>query len=138
MIVRQAYRIITIRIEVAVTRKFACEVNDLSDNDVKIIEVEGTEIGLFRNADKYFAYRNLCPHQGGPVCDGLRMPRVTAQLRADKTFQRSAFSENEMHFICPWHGWEFKLDTGEAVGDPSFRVVRYQVVEKDGKLYVDI
>ena len=25
------------------------------------------------------------------------------------------FSETEMHFVCPWHGMEYDMKTGECV-----------------------
>jgi nitrite reductase/ring-hydroxylating ferredoxin subunit len=35
---------------------------------------------VIRHREKYYAYRNLCPHQGGPACEGLRMPQVVDQI----------------------------------------------------------
>jgi nitrite reductase/ring-hydroxylating ferredoxin subunit len=41
-----------------------------------------------------------------------------------------------MHFVCPWHGYEFKLTNGECVGDPKLRVRSYPVSERDGSVFV--
>ena len=30
----------------------------------------GSEIGVFRLGDEFFAYENKCPHLEGPVCQG--------------------------------------------------------------------
>lgn len=111
---------------------------ELADNDVKIVQVGDVEIGVFRKNNHYFAYRNICPHQGGPVCEGMIIPKVTAELYEDRKFRRHNFDTDEMHFVCPWHGWEFKLETGEAAGDPSIRLRRYTISERDGAIYVDI
>lgn len=112
--------------------------DELADNGVRIVEVGSVEIGIFRKAGRYYAYRNLCPHQGGPVCEGVRVPKVEIELDAEKKFLRHGFNAEEMHFVCPWHGWEFKLETGEAAGDPSIRLRRYKVTEKDGNIYVEV
>lgn len=112
--------------------------DELADNEVKIVEVGSVEIGVFREGDCYYAYRNLCPHQGGPVCEGIRIPKVEIELDDEKKFRRHAFNTDEMHFVCPWHGWEFKLETGEAAADPRIRLKRYSVSERDGNIYVDV
>jgi hypothetical protein len=36
----------------------------------KIVEVAGRSIGVFNVGGEFFALRNRCPHQGGPLCLG--------------------------------------------------------------------
>src|SRR5262245_39775127 len=36
----------------------------------KIVEVAGRSIGIFNAGGEFFALRNRCPHQGGPLCEG--------------------------------------------------------------------
>ena len=40
---------------------------------------------------------------------------------------------------CPWHGWEFDLETGEKLFDPGCRarVKTYPVAVEDGVVVVD-
>ena len=102
----------------------------------RIVASGGVEIGVYRHKDGYVAYRNLCPHQGGPVCEGVIIPRVVTVLDQDQSFRRSAFDMDEMHFVCPWHGWEYRIATGECVGDSRIRLKSYPVVEREGMLYV--
>jgi len=85
---------------------------------------------------KLFAYENMCPHQGGPACEGLMMPKVREVLTADKRYQRQCFDYGEWHIICPWHGWEYDLTTGEFVADRKRRLKKYEVVERNGSIYV--
>lgn len=112
--------------------------NDLAEGDVRIVQVNGVEIGVYRHDGRYFAYKNVCPHQGGPVCEGVRMPKVRIELDEERRFRRHDFDGGEMHIVCPWHGWEFRLETGEAAGDPRIRLKRYEVFERDGALYVEL
>jgi len=119
-------------------QKFALETKDVAEGKTSVVEVSGTEIGIALHQGKYYAYRNICPHQGGPVCEGMQMPRVTGEFTDSGAFERHNFDTTEMHLVCPWHGWEFDIATGEAVGDRSIRLESYAVSERDGKLYVDI
>ena len=96
------------------------------------------EIGVFRLGDEFRAYENVCLHQGGPVCTGVVIGKVEQVLRDDKTVAFERESTEELHVICPWHGWEYKLKTGECAPDPKLRLRKYDVVQKEGAIYVVI
>ena len=55
------------------------------------------EIALFNLGDDVLATDNQCPHQGGPLCDGI----VTGQS-----------------VVCPLHAWKVNLASG-AVERPT-------------------
>src|ERR1700730_4065569 len=65
------------------------KVSDFENGDRKIIDVNGKSIGVFRVDDQFYALRNRCPHQFGPLCAG------------------------------PWHGWEYDLATGQSFMGPG-------------------
>ena len=46
------------------------KLTDIADGDYRIFAVEELEVGIFRNGSKVLAYENVCPHAGGPVCQG--------------------------------------------------------------------
>ncbi|ABI57047.1 nitrite reductase small subunit NirD [Alkalilimnicola ehrlichii MLHE-1] len=78
---------------------------------------EGDDIAIFRTADDaLFAIGNRCPHQGGPLDQGLvHGHRVT----------------------CPLHGWRIQLEQGEAVAPDQGCVPRFPIRRDDrGNLYV--
>jgi nitrite reductase (NADH) small subunit len=52
--------------------------------------------------------------------------------------QGQTYNEDEMHFVCPWHGYEYKLETGECASDARIRLQRFTVVERDGQVYVAV
>ena len=108
----------------------------LADGERRIVLHGDVEIGVFCWEGKFYAYENLCVHQGGPACEGLIMHKVEDVLAADRTFIRQTFSDSEVHFVCPWHGYEYDLRTGEAIGDRRLKLRSYPVVERDGKIYV--
>ena len=93
-------------------------------------------IGVFRVGGAYHAYQNRCAHQGGPVCEGLVLGRVEAVLGADKEVVQERFSETEIHLVCPWHGYEYAIDTGRCVAEPRLSLRSFKVVERDGGVYV--
>ncbi|MEW5420294.1 Rieske (2Fe-2S) protein [Amorphus sp. 3PC139-8] len=119
------------------SKTYVCAEAELADGDVRVVEVGDVEIGVFRHGDQYYGYRNVCPHQGGPVCEGMRIAKVTMELDEVRRFRRHNFDRSDMHVVCPWHGWEFRLETGEAAGDPAIRLKRYTVKAQDGGIYVD-
>ncbi|ATG48558.1 ferredoxin [Celeribacter ethanolicus] len=118
--------------------KLLCASSDVSETTAKICELEGVEIGVIRHKGTVVAYRNVCPHQGGPVCEGLKMPKVCVEFDEERRPLKQSFDTDEMHFVCPWHGWEFKIETGEALGDPKIRLNRYKVIERDENIYVEV
>jgi nitrite reductase (NADH) small subunit len=115
---------------------YVCKTADIKDGDVRIIAVEESEIGVYRHQGKYFAYRNLCVHQGGPACEGVMLPKVEDVFGPNKTLLGQRFDEGEMHIVCPWHGYEYKLESGECATDKRLRLQRFAVVEREGGVYV--
>ncbi|MDQ0304965.1 Rieske (2Fe-2S) protein [Ancylobacter polymorphus] len=115
---------------------FVCNASDLGEGNVKVVAVDDREIGVIRHKGQCYAYLNRCPHQGGPACEGVRMPKVEAVLNEERQFFGHRFSDTEDHIVCPWHGYEFNLDTGNCIGDAALRLKRYDVVERQDSLYV--
>ena len=47
------------------------KVKDLPPGQRKIVPVGGeSEIGVFNVKGCFYALKNLCPHKGGPLCQG--------------------------------------------------------------------
>ena len=115
---------------------FVAEAAELNEGDRKIVPFGKTEIGIYRANGKLYAYENRCAHQGGPACEGLLMPKVEEVISEDKMYVSRRFNYDEWHIVCPWHAWEYNLATGEFVADRKFRLKKYEVIEKNGKLYV--
>jgi nitrite reductase/ring-hydroxylating ferredoxin subunit len=114
-----------------------CEHGEIADGAVRIVRTDRLEIGVIRQAGKYYAYRNLCPHQGGPACEGKRMPGVRPVIE-NGVFHGQTFDEADMHIVCPWHGYEFHLADGSNVCDPRLKLQKFDVIERDGAIYVAV
>jgi nitrite reductase/ring-hydroxylating ferredoxin subunit len=116
--------------------KFVAKLADFKDGARRIVFVGDNEIGVFRHDGAFYAYSNFCLHQGGPACEGLTIARVEERLRPDKTSMGLYFSESDMNFVCPWHGMEYDMRTGESVADRRLKLKKYQVVQKGDEVYV--
>jgi nitrite reductase/ring-hydroxylating ferredoxin subunit len=103
-----------------------------------ILRAGGYEIGIFRVPGGYRAYENVCLHQGGPVCTGIVIGKVEQILRDDKTVAFERESPDELHVSCPWHGWEYDLETGECATDRRLRLRSFDVELDGGELYVRV
>lgn len=74
------------------------------------------KLALFASHGTYYAIDNLCPHAGGPLCEG--------QVKDDVV-------------TCPWHGSQFNIETGEVVHGPAkTSVTRYPVEVSGSDIYV--
>jgi nitrite reductase/ring-hydroxylating ferredoxin subunit len=113
-----------------------CRSDELGDGAVRIVTIDELEVGLIRHKGRCYAYRNLCVHQGGPVCEGLRLPQVVDVIDAGGGYVQQSFNEDDIHIVCPWHGYEYHLLTGEHVADPRLRLQKFEVSERNGNLYV--
>ncbi len=86
---------------------------DIEKGEAKLVEVDGKEIALFNINGEYFAIANECSHVGGPLCEG-------------------DIEDNKV--ICPWHGAEFDIKTGEDLCDPAEGPVESYAVQIEGDI----
>ena len=114
---------------------FVAKAADLADGDRRIVVSGRLEIGVFHQNGAYFAFSNHCPHMGGPACEGLLMHRVEDVIGPDRTYQGSRFTDT-LQIVCPWHGYEFDIATGEFVGDRKVVLKKYEVVRRGDDIFV--
>ena len=93
------------------------ELADLTPGDGKVVQVDGLRIVLFNADGRYYALEAACPHEGGPLADG-----VIQGLRV----------------ICPWHGYDFHLKTGDCGVDPNLRILTYPVKVQGEDLLIEM
>jgi 3-phenylpropionate/trans-cinnamate dioxygenase ferredoxin subunit len=79
-----------------------------------IAEVDGREVGVFRVRGKFYALLNRCPHLGGPLCRGQLLNPVVSAGPGDVRLD-----ESQDLITCPWHGWEFNVQTGQSYWNPE-------------------
>jgi nitrite reductase/ring-hydroxylating ferredoxin subunit len=109
-------------------RHVVARADEIAPGKRKIVEVAGRSIGVFNVGGEFFALRNRCPHQGGPLCDGL----LWGLLQSSEPGQ-FAYSRRGEILTCGWHGWEFDIRTGQSWCDPEkLRVRAYEVHIESG------
>jgi nitrite reductase/ring-hydroxylating ferredoxin subunit len=102
-------------------------VREIPTGKRKIVEVAGRSIGIFNVDGAFYALRNRCPHQGGPLCQG----RLGGSVISSKPGEYEYVRDGEI-LRCPWHGWEFDLKTGQSWFDPArIRVKTYEVTVEE-------
>ena len=74
--------------------------------------------------------------KAGLPARAMMMHKVEDVLAPDRTFQGQRFSKDEMHFVCPWHGYEYDVKTGECAGDRKLKLKSFAVVRRGEDIYV--
>lgn len=92
------------------------EADELGDDQVRFVEVEGAPLLLSRRDGRVSALSNRCSHRGAPLHEG---------------------EIAEGCVTCPWHGSVFRLDDGSVVRGPAaFPQPTYDVRVADGAIAV--
>jgi nitrite reductase/ring-hydroxylating ferredoxin subunit len=114
---------------------FVAKASEMTDGDRRIVTAGRHEIGVFFSGGGFYAYSNICLHSGGPACEGLLINRVVDIIAPDRTYQGQTFGD-DLHFVCPWHGYEYEMKTGECVGDRKLKLRKYEIVQRGEDIYV--
>lgn len=82
----------------------------------RTVQLAGKQIAVFRSADDtVFALDDACPHQGGPLSQGI--------VSGCKVY-------------CPLHNWCIALDSGEAVAPDEGHTGTYPVRVEAGRILI--
>lgn len=108
-------------------------VADFPEGEFRVVTVNDVEVGVLRGDDaEWAAVRNFCPHRAAPICAG----RVGGTMLPAQPGELVYGMEGKV-VRCPWHGFEFDLETGTSVmGVTRGRLQIYAVAELDGVVYV--
>ncbi|KAL5020070.1 hypothetical protein ScPMuIL_002962 [Solemya velum] len=96
--------------EVALLKQKKCQ---------RVFVEEGEDLVLLHTAGKFYAMEALCAHEGGPLDDG-----DIEDL------------DGRAVVVCPWHSFEFDLETGESSSGLKQDVYRVETV--GGEVYINI
>jgi 3-phenylpropionate/trans-cinnamate dioxygenase ferredoxin subunit len=95
-----------------------CPVAELPPGEVKIVRAGELAIGVYNLGGEYYAIEDRCSHDDGPLAEG-------------------DFDPDEGVAICPRHGANFDVRTGEALTLPAYLPVEtYEVKVADGVIQV--
>lgn len=121
------------------TRVFVGRAEDFDDGEKMLVEEGDREVCVIRSDGEFYALGNRCPHRMGPLNKGEVSPEITEDTENAPTGQKPelTFADNEV-IVCPWHGWEYDLETGEHAGDPNYGVPTYDILVEDGEVYLEL
>jgi nitrite reductase/ring-hydroxylating ferredoxin subunit len=77
----------------------------------------GRIFAVFADGDELYVTDGACPHNGGPLAEGLVRDGVVT---------------------CPWHWYAYELATGRCRTAAGYELRRYPVVEVGGRLHASI
>jgi nitrite reductase/ring-hydroxylating ferredoxin subunit len=100
----------------------ACKTSEIDEQGRKILDIDGFEVAIFRLDDTFYAYENNCPHAGGPACQGKILPLTQEAVDDQQCSSGRVFSKQKINVVCPWHGMEFDIRSGEHPLTRRFRL----------------
>lgn len=81
------------------------------------VEAAGRQLALFNVDGEVHAVDGVCPHQGGPLGEGILEGAVVS---------------------CPWHFWQFDVVKGHAPEFPEAAIRKYRTRIEEGQIYVEV
>jgi nitrite reductase (NADH) small subunit len=111
-------------------------VSDLVDGQRLLVRIDDRDVFVFERQGRLYAFENLCRHMGGPVGEGNLIGKVESVLDETGAHIRDRFSQTEIHIVCPWHGWEYDIETGECAANRRLKLRRYEAVQRGEDIYV--
>jgi nitrite reductase (NADH) small subunit len=116
----------------------AGRLDDFKDGGRLLLKCDSAEIGIFMIGGELYAWYNECAHRGGPVCQGRIMKRVVEPVANDGTVRTLGYHDEDIHIVCPWHGYEFNIKTGEHPGHAALKLRKAKVTVREGAVYVSL
>lgn len=110
-----------------------CPAAEIPPGARKLVSIEGRSIGVFNVNGEYFALRNACIHNQGPVCLG----RVGGTYLPSEPDEYRPGLEGQV-LRCPWHGREYNITTGADLINSSLKLRTYAVTIEDGNVVVKL
>ena len=93
-----------------------CAVSDIPEKRARIVCAAGERIAVFKYDGRLSAISNVCQHQNGPLGEGKIVGGCV---------------------VCPWHGYEYRPDTGAAPPPFTEAVPTFRVRVVGGRVEVD-
>jgi sulfoxide reductase heme-binding subunit YedZ len=93
-----------------------CAIADIPDSRARIVCAAGERVAVFRYGDQVSAISNVCQHQNGPLGEGKIVGGCV---------------------VCPWHGYEYRPDTGASPPPFTEAVPTFRVKVRQGRVWLD-
>ena len=77
------------------------------------VEVGGRALVIVRTGERIFALRDICSHKGARLSEGV----LSGTTLPCKPGEEICYGRQGEIIRCPWHGWEFDIESGVACAD---------------------
>jgi methionine sulfoxide reductase heme-binding subunit len=84
----------------------ACHLDEIPEKRARVVRLGAERVAIFRYDDRVSAVSNVCQHQNGPLGEG----RIVDGC-----------------ITCPWHGYQYKPETGASPPPFTERVATYRL-----------
>jgi 3-phenylpropionate/trans-cinnamate dioxygenase ferredoxin subunit len=88
-------------------------VDDIENGQHRVVDIDDTEVVIFKVDNDFFAIENVCSHDGGEIGSG-------------------ALENGEI--ICPRHGARFCIKTGDVKSPPAYEGVESYAVRIENNI----
>jgi nitrite reductase/ring-hydroxylating ferredoxin subunit len=84
----------------------------------QLVELEEKMIAIFCLGERVLAVEERCSHRAGPLSEGKLV---------------------DGRVVCPWHGSEFEISTGDVKKGPAKRCLKTHTVEiRQGEVFIKV
>ena len=91
-------------------------VQEIAEGRGKLVRMGGEEMAVFKSDGRLYGIQNICPHEGGQLCNGWI---------------------DGGQVVCPLHGYKFDLKTGACATDPKLKVKVFRLVVQGEQIAVE-
>lgn len=106
---------------------------ELPPGEMRPVRVGSLSVVIIRSPDGSLrGLKDRCPHFGATLSAGRLQRMIVADDVGEQTLS------DRMVVQCPWHGFEFDVETGRCPADPERNRVRaYTVTVEDGTVVLE-
>jgi 3-phenylpropionate/trans-cinnamate dioxygenase ferredoxin subunit len=88
-------------------------VDDIENGQHRVVDIDDTEVVIFKVDNDFFAIENVCSHDGGEIASG---------------------DLENGEIICPRHGARFCIKTGDVKSPPAYEGVESYAVRIENNI----
>lgn len=111
-----------------------CGSEELAPGGMLAVTVGSRPILVARAADgRLHAVADRCLHQGARLSGG----RLLAAVDGSRPGHYVLDAERQL-IKCPWHGYEYDLESGCVLFDARRRLRTYRVAEEHGRIVIEV
>jgi 3-phenylpropionate/trans-cinnamate dioxygenase ferredoxin subunit len=88
-------------------------VDDVENGQHRVVDIDDTEVVIFKVDNDFFAIENVCSHDGGEIASG---------------------DLENGEIICPRHGARFCIKTGDVKSPPAYEGVESYAVRTENNI----